>query len=350
MNKDLFEKVRKKSVEQAIPLQASLELTYRCNERCTHCYIEKFQDDPARILELDDWKKILKELRSAGTLYLVLMGGEPTLSSHFFSILNYGSDLGFYMSIISNGLKIQDIEYARKLKEGGLRLATFSLYSLDPLIHDKMTSVKGSHAKLMKAIFLCRDAGIKVSLNGLLTEANAKGIFDLYEWADTEGLELKVDPNVTAKLNGDMQPTLYRASRETLTWFYRERAKRWENALPTPVVEPSNAYVCNAAKGKCAVNPYGELLPCIEIREAFGSLVEKSFAELWASDKAIKWREPKIKDLSLGEHQAIYGFCDHCPGMAKNEHGKPMQLTDYTKVVAEVKSQVFREFQRESDL
>ena len=32
------------------------------------------------------------------------------------------------------------------------------------------------------------------------------------------------------------------------------------------------------------------------------------------------------------------------PGMAKNEHGDPMKLTSYTKLVAEVKRSVAQEF------
>jgi AdoMet-dependent heme synthase len=344
MSSEIFQKFSRISTEKAIPLQASLELTYRCNERCTHCYIEEFKDDPRKILDLKSWYKVLDELRSAGTLYLILMGGEPTLSPYFFEILERGTELGFHVSMISNGLKVKDLDYAYKLKSNGLKNATFSLYSMDPEIHDSMTQVKGSHQKLMNSISFCDQAKIKVSLNGLLTEASAKGIFDIFDWSIKNNYEYKVDPNITAKLNGDLKPTNYRASFDTLIWFYRERAKRWQASLPSPIIEDGDSYICNAAKGKCAVNPYGELLPCIEIRDSFGSLVTQSFKDIWYSENALKWRTPKINNMkSLGEDN-LYSFCDHCPGMAKNEIGDPFKMTDYSQLVAKAKKHVFMEF------
>lgn len=348
MQKTILDKFRAYSTEKFIPLQASLELTYRCNERCTHCYIEEFKDNPDRVLGLQEWTQVLKELRSAGTLYLILMGGEPMLSPLFWSISQTASDMGFHVSIISNGQKIKDLYTAKRLKESGVQLVTFSLYSLDEKVHDKMTAVKGSHEKLMKAIQFCLEAGVTVSINSLLTEANAKGVFDLYDWCQKNSLELKVDPNITPKLNGDLKPTKYRASKETLYWFYSERARRWAKSLPSPSMDNMDSYVCNAAKGKCAVNPYGELLPCIEVRESMGSLVTEKFSDIWNSDSAQKWRQPKVKDLKDIGSLELYGHCEHCPGMAKNEHGDPMKPTCYSKQVAEVKQQVFKEFQQEA--
>lgn len=344
MDSEIYRKFSRRAVLQAVPMQASLELTYRCNERCTHCYIEDFRDDPQRVLGKEQWFRVLTELRKGGTLYLILMGGEPTLSPWFFDIIEKGRDLGFFVSAISNGLKMTQTEYVERMAESGMRQITFSLYSLNPEIHDKMTSVRGSHSKTMKAIELCHEQGIEVCLNGLLTEANSRGIFDLFDWAVERKFELKVDPNVTSKLNGNQSPTQYRATRETLLWFYRERAKRWPSSVPRANVEKNEDYICNAAKGKCAVTPYGDVLPCIEIRESFGNLVTQNFDDIWYSDAALKWRTPKIKDMKLNSREGIYSFCDHCPGMAKNEQNSPFELLPYTRLVAEVKRQVNQEF------
>ena len=340
----ILDKFRALSTQKFVPLQASLELTYRCNERCTHCYLETFQDDPQRILSKEDWFKILSELRSAGTLYLFLMGGEAMLSPYFWDIAEKASEMGFYVSMISNGLKIKDKETAERLNQVGVKQISFSLYSLEPEIHEKMTSVRGSHAKTVRAIELCMEAGIDVGVNSLLTEANARGQFELFDWCLQKGIELKVDPNVTPKVNGDLTPIQYRASEETLLWFYRERAKRWKASIPQPSMETMDSYVCNAGKGKCAVNPYGELLPCIEIRESMGSLVKNSFQELWFRSEMKKWREPKVKDLKGVESLEFQNHCEHCPGMAKNENGDPMQMTCFSKKVAKAKIQVRKEF------
>lgn len=339
----LLDRFRARSVKRAIPLQASIELTYRCNERCTHCYIEDFKDNPKKTLSKEQWFKVLSELRDAGTLYLILMGGEAMLNPHFWDVAQKASEMSFHVSMISNGIKIKDLQVAQRLAQVGVSVVTFSVYSLDEAVHDKMTSVRGSLQKTLRAVELCEEAGVVPSINSLLTEANAPGIFDLYEWCEKKGYDFKVDPTVTPKLNGDLGPTQYRATKETLLWFYRERARRWERSRPAASGESKENFVCNAAKGKCAVNPYGELLPCIEIREPMGSLVTSPFSEVWRNPIVDKWRNMKIGQLeNLGDLQT-YNFCDNCPGMNQHENGNAKKINSYSKMVAQVKRQVAEE-------
>lgn len=335
----ILDKFRSLSSQKWVPMQASLELTNRCNERCTHCYIEDFNDDPKRVLALQDWLHILQELRTAGSLFLILMGGEAMLNPHFWQILKKASELSFHVSMITNGLKIQTIEVAQRLKEDGLKNATISLYSLDPLVHDVMTRVRGSHEKTMRAIEFCREAGIQVSINSLLSKQNITGIFALEDWALEKDLALKVDPMITPKLNGDMEPTKYRASEEQLRWYYQEKIKKWPNGKPRASGETAENYTCNAGKGKCAINAYGDLFPCIEIRDSLGNLLQKPFAELWHGEKVKPWRDMKWKDVKSADQDMI-SFCDHCPGMAKNETGDPLKMTCFSKSVAKIKKEL----------
>lgn len=333
----ILDKFRDISSQKWIPLQASLELTNRCNERCGHCYIPEFRDDPRRILTQENWFHILEELRGAGTLFLILMGGEAMLNPHFWAILEKSSELHFHTSMISNGLKIQKIETAQKLKDLGLKNLTISLYSLTPEIHDKMTKVKGSHQKTMTAIDLARAVGLEVTLNALLTKDNIDGIFELEDWALEKNLSLKTDAMITPKLDGGLEPTELRASYEQLKNYYEVKIKKWPNARPKSSGESFSSYTCNAGKGKCAVTAYGELLPCIEVREPLGNLLEKPFTDLWFGEKVQKWRHLKWKDIE-GVDEKTISFCDHCPGMAKNETGSPNKTTCFSKNLAKIKS------------
>jgi radical SAM protein with 4Fe4S-binding SPASM domain len=340
MSQGVLDLARQHSVNAWQPLQASLELTHRCNERCRHCYISEFKDDDDRILSLDQWVKVLEELRAAGTLYIVLMGGEPMLSPHFHGVSREANAMGFHVSMISNGLLIKSKEDAQRLKDNGLHTATFSLYSLDRDVHDRLTRVRGSQEKTVAALEWCREVGIDTHVNCLLTNENIYGIFELQDWCLERVIELKVDPMVTAKLNGNLDPVKLRLTDEQLFWFYWTSAKRYRKSLPKPAEIQPNGYVCNAAKGKCAVTPYGDLLPCIEIRESLGNLVEQSFSDVWQNPEVDQWRKLTNQDIN----GADLSFCDHCPGMAKNELGDPNQVLSYAKKVGEVKSRVRREF------
>ncbi|MCC6137135.1 MAG: radical SAM protein [Bdellovibrionaceae bacterium] len=334
---EILEKIRFESSQQWIPMQASLELTNRCNERCGHCYLPSFKDDSSKILKEEDWYRILSQLREAGTLFLILMGGEAMLNPLFWRILERASDLSFHVSMITNGLKIQSLDVAQRLKELGLINVTISLYSAHPEIHDKMTSVKGSHQKTVRAIELCRQAGLQVTLNCLIGKDNIDSIFDLEDWALREDLMLKFDPMITPKLNGDMAPTEKRASEEQLRRYFVEKIKRWPNGKPKSSGETQGDYVCNAGKGKCAITYSGDVLPCIEIRDPMGNLLKDDFATLWNGHVVSKWREIKWKDIE-GSDQETMSFCDHCMGMAKNETGSHLKMTCYSKMLAKIKS------------
>ena len=60
------------------------DLTYRCNERCIHCYLD--HDDHGE-LTTAEVKDILDQLAAAGTLFLIFSGGELLLRKDLFELL-----------------------------------------------------------------------------------------------------------------------------------------------------------------------------------------------------------------------------------------------------------------------
>lgn len=69
-----------KSSRQGVPLSGTFELTARCNLDCRMCYIHKRANDraaAARERTTAQWLDLAKECQDAGTLLLLLTGGEP---------------------------------------------------------------------------------------------------------------------------------------------------------------------------------------------------------------------------------------------------------------------------------
>ena len=336
----LIDRWRNNSQTNYIPLQASLELTNRCNERCTHCYIPEYKDDAKRLLSLEQWKNVLAQLRDNGVLYLILMGGEAMLSPNFWGVAEEGARLGFSLAMITNGLLINE-ETGKRLADIGFSDITISLYSLNPAIHDKMTKVYGSCARTMKAIEICQKNNLRVSINCLLTEANIDGYFDLKKWCDEKNMWLRFDPIITPKNNGDKEPTKYRARPEQIYEFYKKLIDptKIKNHIGDDESEDMSAHhTCNAGKGKCAITAYGELPTCIDIRESLGNLATEKFSDIWHSYTAKKWRDIKNKDLKYSDIESR-SECEHCPGMAFHETGDAYKVTEYETIVARAKLQ-----------
>jgi MoaA/NifB/PqqE/SkfB family radical SAM enzyme len=132
-----------RALSQGIPLSVHFDLTYRCNERCVHCYLD--HDDHGEMTTAEV-RGVLDQLASAGTLFLIFSGGELLLRKDFFELLAYARQLGFDVKIKTNGILINERAAAR-IREQGVRQVQISIYSHLPDVHDAITKVPGSLEK-----------------------------------------------------------------------------------------------------------------------------------------------------------------------------------------------------------
>ena len=69
----LMQEMNQRALELGIPIALHLDVTYRCNERCIHCYLD--HDDHGE-LTTAEIKDLLEQAAAAGTFFLTLSGGE----------------------------------------------------------------------------------------------------------------------------------------------------------------------------------------------------------------------------------------------------------------------------------
>ena len=93
-HKDAFyNRLRYKVTTDRVPVNGSIELTGKCNFRCAHCYND-IQGRGNEELDTTQWKSILDQMTEAGTLFLLITGGEPLLRSDFVEIYKYAVKKG----------------------------------------------------------------------------------------------------------------------------------------------------------------------------------------------------------------------------------------------------------------
>lgn len=333
-------------------LSALLELTYRCNLDCFFCYNDvSLQGRP---LGREQWLLLLDDLEALGTLNVTLSGGEPLAHPDFFAIGAHARQRGFLLRVKSNGHGLSG-PLARRLRDQvDPFLVELSLHGARPETHDRQTRVPGSFERLLRHLGEMRDAGLRVKLNSTLTRWNEDEIEAMFALADGLGLALQVDPEVTPRDDGDRTPTQIAPSREGVLQLFRAEFARGERAaaaagsrdadrtLPVPTDRH-----CGAGSSGIAVDPYGNVYPCVQWRRAVGNLHEQRLAQIWtgSSDLAeIRRTTAEVKRrLATRADASLLNFC---PGLAAATSGDPLRVYPGAQARAEAIQKVSKERNR----
>src|SRR5256712_4648715 len=136
----LMQEMGAKALKLGIPLSVQLDVTFRCNERCVHCYLDHNDYGEMTTAEIKD---LLDQLAAAGVFFLVFSGGEVFLRRDFFELLEHARSLLFSVKVKTNAIMIGEKE-ADRLAELGLHGVQGRGYSHRPEVHDRITKVPGS--------------------------------------------------------------------------------------------------------------------------------------------------------------------------------------------------------------
>jgi len=93
----------RETVNRHLPWSVHVDLTYRCNERCIHCYLDHEDHGEMSTAEI---KNVLSQLAESGTLFLTFSGGEIFLRQDIFELIEFARDLHFDVSLKTNALLI----------------------------------------------------------------------------------------------------------------------------------------------------------------------------------------------------------------------------------------------------
>ena len=322
-----YNDVMKRMADAHDLMSVLLELTYRCNLDCFFCYNDlELQGER---LSTEDYLRLVQDLRDLEVMVLVLSGGEPLTSPAFWPLGRKARELGFVTRIKSNGHAL-GTDVARRLKtELDPYVVEVSLHGARAETHDRQTRVEGSFENLTANIVEMRRAGLRVKLNSTLTRWNENEVDRMFVLADDLDVPLSIDAVVTPRDDGDREPLRIAASAEGLAHLYsllRERkGNLHQEVLPSNGTSRKN---CGTGSATLAVDPFGNVYPCIQWRRPVGNLHRQSVKEIWRGSGALA----EIRRLNteaarmvdrLGPGGQDMGFC---LGLAEELTGDPLAL------------------------
>ncbi len=144
------------------PRQVYLHLTYRCNLACEYCY-NKEKLNSGTELEIDEWKKVIDDLKSVSSPRIYLTGGEPTLYKDFESIVDYVYNAGLKIELLTNGTTLHLIS-----KDTLEKLDTATI-SLDNIGDSKTHRRNSEKYKILDNILMLNSIGKKVNVRSVLS-------------------------------------------------------------------------------------------------------------------------------------------------------------------------------------
>ncbi len=343
----ITEYLHRKATVARIPLSGTFELTPVCNMSCKMCYVRMSRQQQEEIRPLrsaDEWLALAAEAKKAGTLYLLLTGGEPFLHPQFREIMTGLHNMGFLVSINSNATLIDEQTVAWLKTVPPVRI-NVTLYGASNETYARLCGNPQGFSQATRGIRLLRAAGIAVKLNCSLTPHNAGDLEAIFDYARREGLivqassymfpPLRRDPTQIGR-NDRFTPEMaayYAAKIEALAGGEEAFLERAEELPPmTAETEEGCSEVgekirCRAGKCSFWVTWEGEMMPCgmIPNRDKC-NVFEIGFPDAWkrAMETADRICLP-VQCASCG----LKDSCKACAAMVMTESGAYDVVPEY---------------------
>jgi radical SAM protein with 4Fe4S-binding SPASM domain len=347
-----------RTVQKHRPLSVHFDLTYRCNERCVHCYLD--HNDHGE-LTTAECLNVLEDLARSGALFLTFSGGEIFLRPDLYEILAAARRLHFDISLKSNALLVTP-ERAARLREFGVRRVQISVYSDIPAIHDAITKVPGSLERTLAAIPILLEHGLQVKLACPLMQENLMAYRGVMALAEKLGVPYILDLTITPMMDGSSGPLAHRASVSSLLPVLQDPTLHACKPQPSPQAAPainalpptfgsavssgieSAAYEdlpCSAGHNSCYISPYGDVFPCVQLPQAAGNLRREKFDDIWYHAPQLeRLRAIRESQLPICSRCEIRSYCERCPGLALMEGGDLLGAYERACALAEEKARL----------
>jgi len=339
--------LNQKALKERIPITGSMELTFRCNLRCAHCFCNLPMNDPdalARELTTKECFSILDQIADAGCLWLLLTGGEPLVRKDFRDIYLHAKKRGFIISLFTNGTLITP-ELADCLAEWPPYAVEITLYGVTKDVYERVTRIPGSFERCRKGIELLLERNVPLDLKMAVMTLNKEEFPQVRAFAKRKGLKFRYDTELAPRLDGSRAPCLLRLDpREVVALDVADekRTQEWREEFRKCVqpAGPHPLYPCGAGLTTFHIDPCGKLHACDMCRIEGYDLREGTFREGW--NTAIPLSMNVRPQTNSPCHTCAWmEQCNHCPGWSWAEHGNLEEPVDYQCEITRLRAETF---------
>ena len=339
---------RSATTEQRIPINASIELTHRCNFACKHCYNNLPATDTVtrkRELQPREYRRIFAEMADAGTLWLLMTGGEIFVRPDFMEIYRIARETGFLITLFTNGSGISE-QVADELSRHRPLAIEITLYGATRETSEKLTGTPGSFVRTRIGIERLMKKKLPLKLKTVVLKENLHELPAMRAFAANLGVEFKFDAMINPRLDGSSRPLATRLTPLEVVQLDRDDPKRlgeWDRFCEYFHKDPGTTgpelplYRCGGGINSFSIDPYGKMALCgFSQRESF-DLRTGSFRTGWEHFLRTVIQRRKSR-ATICDSCVLDALCDMCPAWGELENGDPEEPVDFLCHVAHLRA------------
>lgn len=329
----LFDMAKK----QRSPISGSIELLPLCNMNCDMCYVRLSTEEmkqKGRMRTADEWLALAQQMKAAGTLFLLLTGGEPLIYPDFKRLYLSLKDMGMILTVNTNATLI-DEEWAAFFGEHKPRRINVTLYGANEETYANLCHYPGGFERTLRGVRLLRQNGVDVRLGFSVTKENAPHIERMHEIAAELDVPVNVDPYMLPATREREKPFDQQARllpeeagriqvdavrRKTEGQDFREHARQVLAALAQIAQGPRQDACMHCLAGRCSftINWQGKMRPCVILGEPEADVFEQGFAAAWDD---IRRSVSEIRTSEACAACVLRPICQTCAASALYETG-----------------------------
>ena len=318
------------------PICLTWELTYACNLACLHCLSSSGRRDP-RELSTEECKAVIDELQRMQVFYVNIGGGEPTVRSDFWELVDYATAHQVGVKFSTNGVRI-DASVAARLAASDYVDVQVSLDGATAEVNDAVRGA-GSYDMALRALGHLRDAGFRDAKISVVCTRQNLGQLDAFKaLADSFGATLRLTRLRPSGRGADVWDDLHplpHQQKELYDWLVAHgddvltgdsffHLSAFGSSLP-------GLNLCGAGRVVCLIDPVGDVYACpFAIHDEFLAGNVRSpggFASVWRDSELFA----SLRAPQSGGACSSCEFYDSCQGgcmAAKFFTGLPLDGPD----------------------
>lgn len=276
-----------------------VEITGRCDLRCKHCYMDSCAGNFPEEINTGEWIAFFSQLNKdfGNKIVIQITGGEPLVRLDLFDILRHIKELGFRVSLASNGLLLND----KNIIELKKYISSLSI-SIDGLeeSHNYLRNAD-TFQKVIGNIKNARKMGLKnITIKTAVFKRNLEEMEKMFKLVcDLEADNWHIfamEPIGRSKKNMkdilskkeygrlcDFIDKLHEDKKNKITIIFEEQSGLF---LGEKTFDSNKFKLCNAGISSCAILYNGNIASCVQgdRTDTHGNIKNCDFKKIWYNE------------------------------------------------------------------